>query len=109
MHRHRTGWRRAVPTASGFTLKGSSKGYTSFSKAFGATKSVFYSAHDDKGNREAGVATFDGSNLVDRFPTATLVAGIYSQNSPSKVQFSGQRRGCVYVQRIRVQHALGGL
>ena len=54
----------AVPTASGFTLKGSSKGYTSFSKAFGATKSVFYSAHDDK-EIEAGVATFDGSNLVE--------------------------------------------
>lgn len=80
----------AVPTASGFTLKGSSKGYASFSKAFGATESVFYSAHDDRGNREAGVATFNGSNLVDRYPTATLVAGIYSKESPSKVQFSGE-------------------
>lgn len=80
----------AEPTASGFNLKGSSKGYATFDKAFSATQTVFYSAHDSNGNREAGVATFNGSNLVDRHPTATLVAGIYSKSLPSKVQFSGE-------------------
>jgi hypothetical protein len=79
----------ATPTASGFSLKGSSKGYTSFSRAFSANQEVFYSAHDDNGSREAGYATFDGSNLVDRKPTATLVGGVYSSSSPSKMNFSG--------------------
>ena len=79
----------ATPTASGFSLKGSSKGYTSFSRAFSANQQVFYSAHDENGSREAGYATFDGTNLVDRKPTATLSGGVYSASSPSKMNFSG--------------------
>lgn len=79
----------ATPTLSGFNLRGSSKGYTTFAMAFSATQDVFYSAHDDSGNREAGYAQFDGTNLVMRMPTATLVNGVYESKSPSKVNFIG--------------------
>ena len=40
-----------VATDSGFTLKGTSKGYTSFSDAFESGDQVFYSVHDSNGNR----------------------------------------------------------
>ena len=79
----------ATPTSSGFKLKGSSKGYATFAKAFSATQEVFYSAHDDSGNREAGYAQFDGSNLILRHPTASLVNGVYQKDSPAKVNFVG--------------------
>lgn len=79
----------ATPTSSGFNLKGSSKGYTTFARAFSATQEVFYSAHDDNGNREAGYAQFDGSNLILRRPTATLTNGAYSSGSPPKMAFVG--------------------
>ena len=78
-----------VATATGFTLKGSGKGYASFMKAFNAGDQVFYSAHDDRGNREAGYATFDGSNLINRHATATLNSGVYQHQSPPKVNFIG--------------------
>lgn len=79
-----------VATATGFNLKGSSKGYASFMKAFTAGDQVFYSAHDDRGNREAGYATFNGSNLVNRHATATLYNGVYQHQSPPKINFSGE-------------------
>ena len=79
-----------VATATGFTLRGSGKGYASFNRAFTAGDKVFYSAHDDRGNREAGYATFNGSNLVDRHATATLYNGVYQHQSPTKINFSGE-------------------
>ena len=79
-----------VATDSGFTLKGTSKGYTRFSDAFKAGDQVFYSVHDSDGNREAGYATFDGTSLVDREPTATLYNNVYTKSSVSKLNFSGE-------------------
>lgn len=81
---------KARSTVSGFELLGTSSGYTSFKRAFKPSDDVFYSAQDESGNREAGWATFDGTNLVGRAPTATLYNGAYSGSSPSKVQFSGK-------------------
>ena len=80
----------ADATSTGFVLKGSSKGYTSFRRAFDPNTQVFYSAHDRNGVREAGFATFDGYDLVDRHPTATLVSGAYKDKSPPKVTFVGE-------------------
>ena len=79
----------ATPTSTGFRLRGTSKGYTTFSNAFGSGQDVFYSAHDDNGNREAGYARFNGTSLVSRHPTATLVAGVYRGVAPPLVNFSG--------------------
>ena len=76
-------------TFTGFRLKGTSKGYTTFKKAFSAGNQVFYSAHDGNGNREAGYATFNGSELVDRHATASLVNGVYQDQTPGKVRFTG--------------------
>jgi hypothetical protein len=76
-------------TFTGFKLKGTSKGYTTFKKAFSAGNQVFYSAHDGSGNREAGYATFNGSELVDRHATASLVNGVYQDQTPGKVRFTG--------------------
>ena len=81
---------RADTTATSFDLKGTSKGYTSFSKAFSAGQTVFYSAHDEDGNREAGYGDFDGSTVITRNPTATLVNGIYTTSAPTKVSFAGE-------------------
>ena len=79
-----------VATDTGFTLKGTSKGYTSFSKAFDAGTEVFYSVHDSNGNREAGYATFDGTDLTDRHATATLFNGVYSKTSVTQLDFTGE-------------------
>ena len=79
-----------LATSSGFTLKGTSKGYSSFSDAFNVGDEVFYSVHDSEGNREAGHAKFNGSNLTDREPTAALVNGVYSNSAVAKVNFSGE-------------------
>ena len=81
---------RAKPGFSSFSLLGTSKGYTSFNRAFENGDDVFYSAHDSVGNREAGWGTFQGSQIVGRSPTATLVNGLYSHGSPQKVTFSGE-------------------
>ena len=81
---------KANATDAGFTLLGTSKGYASFSRAFQPSQDVFYSASDESGNREAGFAKFDGSNLVLRQPTATLVNGIYTSPTPPRVSFVGQ-------------------
>ena len=81
---------RAKPGISSFDLLGTSKGYTSFSRAFENGDDVFYSAHDSAGNREAGWGTFQGGQIVGRSPTATLVSGLYSHGSPQKVAFSGE-------------------
>ena len=40
--------------SDGFKLLGTSKGYTSFSRAFKDGDKVFYAAHTDDGHREAG-------------------------------------------------------
>ena len=80
---------RATSTGTGFRLTGSSKGYSTFGRAFSANEEVFYSASDDKGNRECGFATFDGSDLVARQPTATLVNNVYSVSAPQRVDFTG--------------------
>jgi hypothetical protein len=44
---------------------------------------------DERGNREAGYATFDGKDLISRQPTATLVNNVYSKSSPPRVMFNG--------------------
>jgi hypothetical protein len=79
---------RADPQPTSFRLLGASRGYATFSRAFSAPQEVFYSAHDDMGNRECGYGTFDGSDIVARQPTATLVNGIYSVSSPPRVSFT---------------------
>ena len=76
-------------TQTGFKLKGSSRGYTTFQRAFSVNTQVFYSAHDDRGNREAGYATFNGLDLENRQATATLYNGIYQDKSPQKIEFTG--------------------
>ena len=78
---------RANATATGFNLLGSTKDHVTFSRAFGGPHEVFYSAIDDRGRRECGYATFDGKNIVDRQPTATLVNNIYSISSPARLSF----------------------
>ncbi len=80
---------RAMALPSGFKLLGTDKGYTSFSRAFEAGDDVFYAAHDEMGNREAGWATYNGKDIIDRSPTATLFNNVYTQGSPAKVNFSG--------------------
>ena len=75
---------------SGFKLLGTSKGYTSFSRAFEAGDDVFYAAHDKMGNREAGWATYNGKDIINRAPTATLYNNVYDNKSPSKVSFDGE-------------------
>jgi len=80
---------RAMPLPSGFKLLGTSKGYTSFSRAFEAGDDVFYAALDEMGNREAGWATYNGKDIVGRAPTATLYNNVYTHGSPAKVNFSG--------------------
>ena len=76
-------------TQTGFKLKGSSRGYTSFQRAFAGNTQVFYSVHDDNGNREAGYATFNGLDIENRQATATLYNGIYQDKSPQKIPFTG--------------------
>ena len=78
---------QANATSTGFNLLGSTKDHVTFSRAFGGPHEVFYSAIDDRGRRECGYATFDGKNIVDRQPTATLVNNIYSVSSPARVSF----------------------
>lgn len=80
---------QATPLPSGFKLLGTSKGYTSFSRAFEPGDDVFYSARDEMGNREAGWATYDGKDIVGRAPTATLYNNVYTHGSPYKVNFTG--------------------
>ena len=81
---------RAGSTSSAFKLKGTKKGYASFSRAFAPGETVFYSAHDEIGNREAGYGVFDGSSTITRNPTATLSNNVYTSNLPHKINFSGE-------------------
>jgi len=77
--------------SGGFRLLGTSKGYTSFSRAFSDGDKVFYAAHTDDGHREAGWAVVQGSNLVDRTPTAPLTPqNVYTEGSPSPLAFQGR-------------------
>jgi len=78
------------PTVGGFKLLGTSKGYSSFKSAFTSPQDVWYAAHDEHGNREAGYAFFTGSALTKRTPTATLLNGVYSHLTPHEVQFKGE-------------------
>ena len=86
----------ATPYNTGFILRGSAKGYTSFSRAFASGSEVFYSAMDERGNREAGYATFNGKDLISRQPTATLVNNVYSKSSPPRVMFNGDEDIAVF-------------
>ena len=79
---------RANATATGFNLLGASKDHVTFARAFKGPHEVFYSAMDDRGQRECGYATFDGTNIVDRQPTANLIGNIYSVSSPARVNFT---------------------
>ena len=81
---------RANSVSTTFELLGASRGYATFRKAFGSQKDVFYSAQDDNGNRECDYGTFDGTNIVGRQPTATLVNRVYSVSSPARVNFTGE-------------------
>ena len=81
---------RANSVSTTFELLGASRGYATFRKAFGSQKDVFYSAQDANGNRECGYGTFDGTNIVGRQPTATLVNRVYSVSSPARVNFTGE-------------------
>jgi hypothetical protein len=78
------------PETDGFKLLGTSKGYSSFRSAFTSPQDVWYAAHDEHGNREAGHAYFSGSRLTKRTPTATLVNGVYNHLTPHQVQFKGK-------------------
>ena len=78
---------RGESQGTSFRLIGSSKGYSSFSGAFNPGDEVFYSASDDSGSRESGFATFDGRDLINRQPTATLVNNVYSVSAPQRVYF----------------------
>jgi hypothetical protein len=80
----------AEATADGFTLLGTSKGYSTFKSAFSSPQDIWYAAHDEFGNREAGHAYFNGSRIKKRTPTATLANGIYSNVAPYAVNFIGQ-------------------
>jgi hypothetical protein len=51
---------------------------------------VWYAAHDEHGNREAGYAFFNGVSLTNRTPTATLINGVYGHLQPHEVQFKGE-------------------
>ena len=81
---------RARSESIHFQLLGTSKGFSTFARAFDAPQEVFYSAHDDNGNRECGYGTFDGRRIAKREPTATLVNGIYSVSSPPRVNFTSE-------------------
>lgn len=80
----------ATSTAGGFTLQGSAKGYTTFDRSFNNGDKVFYAAHDEQGNREAGWAEVSGRSLINRNPTATLLNDIYAEGDAlPEVSFSG--------------------
>ena len=81
---------KVAPEPGGFRLLGTSKGYSTFKSAFVSAQDVWYAAHDEHGNREAGHAYFTGSRLTKRTPTATLVNGVYSHLTPHEVQFKGE-------------------
>jgi len=75
-----------IPT--GFRLNGTDKGYTSFGRAFTDGDTVFYSATDEQGNREAGFGTYQANTIIDRKPTATLFNNVYNGTAPSPLPFS---------------------
>ena len=80
----------ATSTAGGFTLQGSSKGYTTFDRSFNNGDKVFYAVHDENGNREAGWAEVSGRTLINRNPTATLFNDAYTEGDKlSAISFSG--------------------
>jgi hypothetical protein len=80
----------AESTSGGFNLLGSTKGYSSFKNAFSKAQDIWYAAHDEHGNREAGHAYFTGSRIKNRVPTATLNNGVYNNVAPHQVEFKGQ-------------------
>ena len=87
----------ATPNATGFKLRGTSQGLHHIQWGLGNNEEVFYSAHDDSGNREAGYAKLSGTSLVNRHPTATLVNGVYNSTAPSLVNFSSDvTLACTY-------------
>lgn len=80
----------AESTSDGFKLLGSTRGYSSFKNAFNKPQDIWYAAHDEHGNREAGHAYFNGSRIKSRVPTATLYNGVYNNVGPHQVEFKGQ-------------------
>ena len=80
----------AESTSDGFNLLGSTKGYNSFRNAFSKPQDIWYAAHDEHGNREAGHAYFNGSRIKNRTPTATLYNGVYNNVGPQPAKFKGQ-------------------
>jgi hypothetical protein len=91
-HIRAANWVMETATASidGFTLLGTTMGYSSFRSAFSSPQDIWYAASDEHGNREAGHAYFNGSRIKNRTPTATLQRGVYSTLGPQRVQFQGE-------------------
>lgn len=79
------------------SLTGSGVGYSSFERGFNDGDTVPYTLFDDALNREAGYATYQGRKLINRTVKATLVNGIYNENSPAPVNFpNGGTASCTF-------------
>lgn len=72
------------------TLEGSVSTYLSFSDVVGTETKIWYSIEDSNGNREAGVGSFDGLNLLTRTEVhSVIVNGVFNNINPSPISLSG--------------------
>ncbi len=72
------------------TLAGVYQNLVRFNEVFAVPTVVFYSIQNGN-NWEAGIANFDGNNVIDRdTPTATYYNGVYDNNPSSPIDLVGQ-------------------
>lgn len=73
------------------------EGFASFASAFAGPAEVWYSL-EDNGNREAGIANFDGNNTLARTTVmATFLNGVYNDTTPQAISLSGEATiSCTY-------------
>ena len=98
---------RAMALPSGFKLLGTSKGYTSLA---GLLRPVTTCSTPPTMRlaTQAGWATYNGKDIINRSPTATLVNNVYTHGSPSKLTSRGTVE-VAYIQRRRIQHLVEGV
>jgi len=71
------------------TLDGPAVGFASFASAIPAGD-VWYSIEDANGNREAGIGSFDGNEILVRTTVkCTLVGNTYNDVNPTAISLSG--------------------
>jgi len=77
-------------------LDGASDGWARFQDAFADNDPVYYAVINGV-NKESGIGTFDGSNVLQRTTiTATLVNGVYNNIDPIAISLVGESTvGCI--------------